>query len=120
MNRAAVRKKAEVLRRADVTEGIREHCRRGELTPVDGAQMLVKHIRGEIEHERTVMTKDGVEKITRRFPRRWTRSSITTRWRCRSRRSRFRWTSGWGVAKALISEQAPQIPVRELKPADKV
>ena len=122
MNRAAVRKKAEaLLRRADVTEGIREHFAvAANFTPVDGAQMLVKHIRGEIEHERTVVTKDGVEKINEKIPPSLDALKHYHSLALPKPAKQVQVDQRVVVAKALISEQAPQIRVRELKPADEV
>lgn len=54
-----------ILERHDVTRAARDYYEvAADFTPVDAARMLVRHINGEIEEERIIQTKDGVEKVT--------------------------------------------------------
>ncbi len=118
LSERAIRVKSEALLvRADITDAIREFFGvAAEFYPHDGAQMLVRHIKGEIPVTRKIVTKDGVDEVTEMLPPSLEALKHYHNLTLRKPAKQVQVDQRVLVAKALVTDEPPAIKARSLEP----
>ena len=127
--KVSLRKANAILENQDVNLALRELFGAAEkFYPGEAATWLVRHIRGEVEVERTVVTKDGVEKVKDKLPPSLDALKHYNALAFPKPVKQVQIDSRMIVAKAMVTDEPPEIraralekPVKELKgdsPAD--
>lgn len=120
MKPAQVAKKVErKLQQEDILAGLREHFgQSADFWPQDGASWLVKHIKGEVSYEETAVSKDGeVVRYEKTLPP--SLSALNAYHALTlpkpATKKQVQVDQRVLVAKALVSDEPPQMRVRTLE-----